>query len=102
MWLLEQSVASTLVLVCMEINLIPHRQSAKGLFLPTASSIMYKDTGMIRNPGERGRGRKRTQNMCLKLPGIRSPNPILQREMSAVFSPLAVTEGLLVLPSNWQ
>lgn len=34
MWLLEQSMASTLVLVCMEINLIPYRQLAKGLFLP--------------------------------------------------------------------
>lgn len=34
MWLFEQSVASTLVLVCMEINLVLHPQLVKGLFLP--------------------------------------------------------------------
>lgn len=33
MWLLEQFVASTLVLVCMEMNLVLHPQLAKGSVL---------------------------------------------------------------------
>lgn len=79
-------------------------------FFPTVSSVMYKDTGMVSNPGDRkggkeedGGGRREHKTVehetaCFKK--FKS-NPA-KGEMSAVFSTLVVMEEQSVLSSKWQ
>lgn len=63
---------------------------------------MCKDSGMIRNPGDRGDGREHKtieyKADCYK----KTKSDPTKREVFAVFAPVVVMERMSVLPSNWQ
>lgn len=58
MWLLKQSVASTLILVCMEMNLVLHPELATGSVLCHSFPDYVQGQWDDKDPGERGIGER--------------------------------------------